>query len=125
MGARKNVSASEVRAFLLSDEGQAALSAADVTTTVGTRGRLNPAQVAVFRKANPNRTYAEGVAEVGTVTVKVPTANSKGVISRRARTLPAPEAREYARALGLSSPVSRGRLSDEALDAVGIALAFS
>ena len=123
MGARKNVSASEVRAFLRSDEGQAALAAADVTTTVGTRGRLNPAQVAVFRKANPNRTYAEKVAETATVTVKVPTINAKGVVSRRATSVPAPEAREIARLAGLSSEQSRGALSAEALDHVGAALA--
>lgn len=69
--ARKNVSASTVRAYLLSDEGQAALKAADVTTEVGSRGRHNPAQVAVFHKQNRGMRY-EQATEAEKPQVEVP-----------------------------------------------------
>lgn len=69
MANRKNVSASEVRDWLRSEAGQAALTEAGVKTEVGTRGKHNPDHLAVFHAKNRGKVYEPKVAEAPTVEV--------------------------------------------------------
>jgi len=117
----KDVSNAEVREWLNSDAGQAALATAGVSTTVGARGRLNPPQVAVYNKANKGRRFTprpngapKRAADKPTITVPVVTLNSKGVRTTVKRTLTTDEAR-----IALGQPTSRkGRFSHTALSDV-------
>lgn len=94
MASRKNVSASMVRDWLNSDEGQDALRNADVDTTVGSRGRHKPEQLAVFHKANPRLRYeTASEAEQPTITVPVTTLDKAGRKRTEQRTLTTAEAR--------------------------------
>lgn len=109
--ARKNVSASIVRDWLLSEAGQTALKAADVTTTVGTRGRHKPEQVAVFHKANKRLRYEPKVAEAATVEVRYPSKDKAGRNISRKKVLTTAEARRI-----LGQPTStRGKIPLKAL----------
>lgn len=92
--ARKNIAASVVRNWLTSDAGQAALKSADVTTKVGTRGKHNPAQVAVFHKNNKGLRYEPAVAEAATVEVRYPSKDKAGRNITRKRVLTNAEARK-------------------------------
>lgn len=92
--ARKNITASYVRNWLTSAAGQKALKAADVATEVGSRGRHNPAQVAVFHKANKGLRYEPKVAEAQTVEVRYPSKDKSGRNISRKRVLTTAEARK-------------------------------
>lgn len=94
MASKRNVSASIVREWLLSDAGQNALRNADVTTVVGKRGRHKPEQVAVFHKGNPRLRYeTASEAEKPTITVPVTTLDKAGRKRTEQRTLTTAEAR--------------------------------
>lgn len=95
MSTRKNVSAQTVRDFLNSDAGQAALTKAGITTTVGSRGRHNPEQLAVFHKANPRLRYETASdAEKATIEVKgVQSIDKAGRMQTRAVTILTSEGR--------------------------------
>lgn len=111
--ARKNVNAQFVRTWLSSDEGQAALKAANVTLKVGSRGRHNPAQVAVFKKHNKGLTYTEKVAETPTFTVKFPGKDSRGRKCQKRRTLTNAEARAIlGQPTSAKGPIPMKRLVD-------------
>jgi len=118
--ARKPVSTSEVRAWarenlsLVPEAGHKCLSAT-------ARGRLHPEVVKAFRKANPRKDYAEGVAEDKSVTVRVPKADKNGRVSLRSQTVSYPFAREVAALAGVEVG-ERGRLGADALSVVGAAL---
>lgn len=118
--ARKNVSASEVRAWgrenlsLVPEAGHASLGAT-------ARGRLHPEVVSAFRKHNPRLTYEPKVAESKTVKVRVPRTDKAGRTSLRSTEVSYDEAREVA-ALAGESVGARGRLSADALAQVGAAL---
>lgn len=92
--ARKNVSAGEVREWLRSDAGQAALTNAGVKTEVGSRGKHNPEQVEVFHKANKGKVYEAKVAEAPTVTVPVVTIDKAGRKRTIEQTITTAEARD-------------------------------
>lgn len=112
MAQRKNVSATVVRNWLLSDEGQAALAAASVTTQVGKRGRHKPEQVAVFHKANPRMRYeTASEAEKPTITVPVVMLDSIG----RKTTKQVTVTTEYARTLLGHEAGRRGRFDKSLL----------
>lgn len=115
MASRKNVSANEVRTYLLSPEGQAALTAAGVSTTVGKRGRHNPAQIAVFHKQNPRKVYETKVAESKTITVPVTSLDKAGRKTTKSVTITT----EAARA-ALGHP--KGRRGRFSLDTLSLAL---
>lgn len=91
--ARKNISAQVVRNWLVSEAGQKALKAADVTQEVGKRGRHKPEQVAVFHKNNKGLRYEPTVAEAPTVEVRYPSKDAKGRNISRKKTLTNAEAR--------------------------------
>lgn len=97
--ARKNVSAATVRTW-----------AAEQGIAVGKRGRLNPAAVEAFHKANKGLKYEPRVAEHRTITVEVPGKDSRGRNIKRKRTLTLPEARAL---IGVEG--KRGRISKAAL----------
>lgn len=97
--ARKNVSAATVRTW-----------AKENGIPVGKRGRLNPEAVEAFHKANKRMRYEVGAAEHRTITVEVPSKDSKGRNIKRKRTLTLPEARAL---IGVEG--KRGRISKAAL----------
>ena len=106
MAARKHVTAAQVREWLLSDEGQAALASEGVTQEVGKRGKHNPKQLAVFHSENKRLVYEPKVAEAKTVTVPVVTLDKAGRKRTVERTLTTAEARTI-----LGRPLDqRGRL---------------
>ena len=108
MSSRKPASGSQVRTWLRSDEGQAALKAASVTTTVGERGRHKPEQVQVFHKSNPRLRYtAASEAEKPTVTVPVKVLDSSGRGTTRQVTVTT----EHARSLLGHPQGKRGRFN--------------
>lgn len=92
---KRLVSASIVREFLRSDAGQAALTAAGVSTKVGSRGKHNPAQVAVFHKANKGLRYEQASdAEKPTIEVSgVESIDKAGRVQRRTVRLTTEQAR--------------------------------
>lgn len=98
--ARKNVPASAVRDFLLSDEGLAARKALSeenpkVAVHVGPRGRFQPEHIALFHKHNKNSRY-ETASEVEKPTVavtKVPFTDSRGRASSKTVTITTEKAR--------------------------------
>lgn len=114
---RKNVSAATVRAWLNSEAGQAAIAAAHaadetVPTVVGTRGRPNPAHVALFRKANKGQTYeVASEAEKRTVTVPVAMLDKVGRKTTRNVTVTTDEARDLLGQSGRRGRFDRGLLS--------------
>jgi hypothetical protein len=111
MSNRKNVPASTVRSFLLSDEGQAALATAGAPTKVGERGRIDQAQVAVFHKANKRMRYEQASeAQKPTITVPVTTLDKAG----RKATKPVTLTTEAARA-ALGHPDGRRGRFDKGL----------
>lgn len=82
--ARKNVSASVVRNW-----------AKDNGHTVGTRGRINPAVITAFHKANRNMRYeVASEAEKPTVTVPVKVLDSLGRVQTKPVTVTTAEARD-------------------------------
>jgi hypothetical protein len=116
---RKNVPASTVREWAYSDRGQKFLTEANAPTP-GPKGRIHPLTTSAFRKANPNLTYAEKVAEGKRVTVPVPARDRAGRNITRKVALPMQEFRDLAVTLGVAKHT--GRFSDEAVAAVGAAL---
>lgn len=94
MAGKRNVSASEVRDWLRSEDGQAALADAGVSTEVGSRGKHNPAHLAVFHKANKGKVYEPKVAEAATVTVPVVRLDKAGRKITRDETVTTAEARD-------------------------------
>lgn len=94
MAGKRNVSASEVRDWLRSEDGQAALSEAGVRTEVGSRGKHNPDHLAVFHKHNRGKVYEPKVAEAATVTVPVVTLDKAGRKRTVERTITTAEARD-------------------------------
>jgi hypothetical protein len=92
MASRRNIAASVIREWAKTDEGKAALIAADAKFP-GTRGRLDPTTRQVFQKEHPNLKYAEGVAEAPTFTIPVVTLNAKGLKTTVQRTVTNAEAR--------------------------------
>lgn len=95
MAGKRNVSASEVREWLRSEAGQAALTEAGVATEVGSRGKHNPAHLDVFHKHNRGKVYEPKVAESPTVTVPgVVTLDKAGRKRTEAVTLTTAEARD-------------------------------
>lgn len=116
---RKQVPASSVRAWAYSADGQKFLTKQQAPTP-GPKGRIHPLTVSAFKKANPNQTYAEKVAEGKRVTVPVPARDKAGRNITRKVALPMGEFRDLAVTLGVAKHT--GRFSEEAVEAVGAAL---
>ena len=119
--ARKNVPASEVRAWLNSDAGQDAIKAAHAADNtfpvkVGLRGRPNPAHVDLFHKGNRGKRYESGVAEKPTITVPVKVLDKIGRSTTRKVTITTAEARDLLGQAGRKGRFNRALLS-EALEA--------
>lgn len=111
---RKNVSASVVRAWGRDNIEQVPVEARKCLGETA-RGRLNPALVDVFRKANKGLTYEAKVAEAPTITVPVTGLDKAGRKTTTKRTLTTAEARA-----ALGQPSSRkGRIP---LDTLSLAL---
>lgn len=104
MAARKNVSASVVRDWAASPEGTAALTEASAKFP-GSRGRLDPSTIAVFRKENPRKTYETGVAEVPVRTFK------HRALDKNGRTRWATESLTLAEARAVIGDTSKARLN--------------
>lgn len=122
MSKRKNVSASTVRAWALSEEGNAFLTEKGARLVSPTsRGRFHPSTVAAFRQANPSLTYEEKVAEGPRITLALPAKDSRGRNITRKVTYPRAEVNATAQRLGVYS--GKGRLSGAAVEAVVEALA--
>jgi len=111
MAARKTVSAARVREWFASAKPEG-------VPTPGSRGRLHPETVKAFHAANPREKYVLGTKDESTVAVKVSKNTKAG--KARSRTVQVPVAE--ARRLAGESAGKRGRLSAEALTAVGAAL---
>lgn len=119
MAKRRLVPTSTIREWAATPEGAKALAAADAPTP-GPRGRVNPATVTVFKKANPNLDYAEKVSEGKRITVPVPARDARGRNITRKVTLPMSEFRSLAADLGVAK--ATGRFSQDAVAHVGAAL---
>lgn len=94
MAGKRNVSAGEVRDWLRSEAGQAALADAGVKAEVGSRGKHNPEHLAVFHKHNKGKVYEPKVAEAATVTVPVVMLDKAGRKTTRDMTVTTAEARD-------------------------------
>jgi hypothetical protein len=125
MAKRRLVPASTIRdwAFGRGDfegkGGSAALAAADAPLP-GSRGRLHPDTVKVFKRENKSLDYAEKVSEGLRVEVPVPARDKAGRNITRKVSLPADEFRDLASTLGVAKDT--GRISQAAREAVGAAL---
>jgi hypothetical protein len=119
MAKRRLVPASTVREWAAQPEGAKALTSADAPFP-GSRGRLHPATVKVFKRENPRLDYAEKVSEGLRVDVKVPARDKRGRNITKSVSLSADEFRDLAQTLGVAK--STGRISQAARDAVGAAL---
>lgn len=127
MAARKNVSASEVRAWavgnlsLVPEVGHLSVLGKNGDGTQ-VRGRLHPEVIAAFRKANKGKTYeTASEAEKRTITVdKVPYVNAAGKNASKSITITTEAARDL-----LGQPRdTKGRMSKNALrDALAASLA--
>ena len=116
MASKKNVTASEVRAW--ARENLSSIPVAGHASVMGkdgtgerVRGRLNPVVVAAFNKANKSKTYAEKVAESRTVEFTVPAQDKRGRNISRKVTITTDEARTL---LGHEKG-KKGRFSKSAL----------
>lgn len=111
MSSRKNVSASTVRAWGRDNLDVSAFPCLGAAA----RGRLHPEVVKAFNKANRGKTYTPKVAEAPTVTVPVPSKDSKGRNITRKVTMTTKAAREALGQVGEDGKSQRGRLSQSAL----------
>ena len=119
MAKRRLVPASTVREWAASTEGTKALTTADAPFP-GSRGRLHPDTVKVFKRENKSLDYAEKVSEGLRVEVPVPARDKRGRNITRKVSLPADEFRDLASTLGVAK--GTGRISQAAREAVGAAL---
>lgn len=90
MAGRKNVSASEVRAW-----GREHLDVSEHPSLSETaRGKIGPAVIEAFHKANKGKVYEPKVAESATITVPVVMLDKAGRKTTRDMTLTTAEARD-------------------------------
>lgn len=116
MAARKNVPAAEVRNWLKSEAGQAAIAGFNekatpkdvVTTHVGSRGRLHPVHRDLFSKAHKGKTYVEKAAEVPTREFKFRSTDKRGRTITKTERMTLAEARAF-----IGKPEDKGRLKSE------------
>jgi len=131
MASKRNVGGSRVREFLLSEDGQAALVAAQEAaeakgekfpkplTEVGARGRFSAAQIEVFHKANKRERYTANHVEARKITGTREGSNGRKQTVTVSATLP--EVRAWAESPeGIAAGVkvgSRGRIGKDVLSA--------
>jgi len=117
MASKKNVEPSKVRAYLTSDEGQAAIAAFNeaaspkdrVTTYVGPRGRFHPVHRDLYAKAHPNEAYVVGA-------FKEPVREFKHkALDKRGRNRTATARLTLAQARALIGDTGKGRLDTKAV----------